>query len=154
MCFKRDGELPWSDNTAMGSAPKYGQGGEMTNRTKNGKRVSSMIVRQRNGSMGMQARTQPDIANPGNLIDTGATGANIWGTRLHTRTKRHSRNCSQNGSCVHFVHRAESHLIHSLEAARQYRSVINLDVMESVLTYTHRKLNWECNGCRDRINRS
>ena len=43
MCFKRDGELPWSDNTAMGNAPKYGLGGKMTNRTKNGKRVNVII---------------------------------------------------------------------------------------------------------------
>ena len=81
-------------------------------------------------------------------------GADISDIRLRTKVKRHFLNSSQNGSCVHFVHRAESHLIHSLEAARQCQSVINLDVTESVLTYALRKLNWECNGCRDRINRS
>jgi hypothetical protein len=40
MCFKRPGALPWSDNTAMGHPPKWGPGGEMSNRVSNGARVN------------------------------------------------------------------------------------------------------------------
>jgi len=36
----RPGPLPWSDNTACGKPPKYGPGGAMSNRTKDGKRVN------------------------------------------------------------------------------------------------------------------
>ena len=59
----------------------------------------------------------------------------ISGIRLPMKVKRHFLNSSQNGSCDHFVHRAGSHLIHFLGAARRYQSVINLDAMESVLTF-------------------
>lgn len=38
MCFKRPGELPWSDNTAMGHAPKWAPGGEMSYRLTDGDR--------------------------------------------------------------------------------------------------------------------
>ena len=33
------GKLPWSDNTAMGKSPKFGPGGDCTNRDKAGDRV-------------------------------------------------------------------------------------------------------------------
>jgi DNA modification methylase len=50
-----DGKLPWSDNTAMGSPPKYPPGGQMTNRRPDGTREK-------------QAYKPPAIANPGNVI--------------------------------------------------------------------------------------
>ncbi len=50
MCFKREGPLPWTDNTAMGHAPKYGPGGDMSNRKANGFRVNQW------GTNGVPAR--------------------------------------------------------------------------------------------------
>lgn len=38
MCFKHAGELPWSDNTACGHAPKWAPGGEMSYRNATGTR--------------------------------------------------------------------------------------------------------------------
>lgn len=38
MCFKRPGRLPWSDNTAMGHAPKWAPGGAMSHRMSDGTR--------------------------------------------------------------------------------------------------------------------
>lgn len=40
MCFKRPGELVWSDNTATGHPPKWGPGGEMSQRLSSGSRVN------------------------------------------------------------------------------------------------------------------
>lgn len=40
MCFKRPGELPFSDNTACGHPPKWAPGGEMSNRLSSGARVN------------------------------------------------------------------------------------------------------------------
>lgn len=39
-CFKGPGELPWSDNTAMGHPPKWAPGGEMSHRLGDGRRVN------------------------------------------------------------------------------------------------------------------
>lgn len=40
MCFKRPGKLPWTDNTAMGHAPKWAPGGEMAYRLSDGTRIN------------------------------------------------------------------------------------------------------------------
>ena len=79
LCFKRAGKLPWSDNTAMGGPPKYGQGGKMTNRTRNGKRISEITLRRSDGSMRKGDRVLPNVTNPGNMIHTGATGGGHLG---------------------------------------------------------------------------
>jgi site-specific DNA-methyltransferase (adenine-specific)/site-specific DNA-methyltransferase (cytosine-N4-specific) len=81
MCFKRSGQLDWSDNTAMGSMPKFAVGGRMSNRTKNGKRCKVVTMggeRQRKGEV--QNFTQPEIANPGNVVHTGVTGGGHLGS--------------------------------------------------------------------------
>jgi hypothetical protein len=38
LCTSRPGRLPWSDNTAMGHAPKWAPGGEMSHRLSSGER--------------------------------------------------------------------------------------------------------------------
>lgn len=64
------GRLPWSDNTAMGHPPKCPPGGSLTNRRKDGGRVVQ------------KGYTQPARANPGNVIDCGATGGGNIGSKL------------------------------------------------------------------------
>jgi len=76
MCFKRPGKLPWTDNTAMGHPCKYGPGGDPSHRMFDGAR------RRKGGSMEVQHYTQPVIANPGTLIDTGAAGGGNMGSDL------------------------------------------------------------------------
>lgn len=88
-CFKRKGRLPWSDNTAMGHPPKWAPGGEMSHRLADGSRrdfaskvaAGAKVHTKRDASsqgngdtMREQAYLPPDIANPGNLISTGAAG--------------------------------------------------------------------------------
>lgn len=55
VCATKCGRLPWSDNTAMGSKPKYKSPRTATNRGKNGERKSVVYH-------------DPDISNPGNVI--------------------------------------------------------------------------------------
>src|SRR5215213_6004762 len=94
-CFKRPGELPWADNTAMGKPAKYAPGGEMSFRSADGTRVNdpnrsrnqwggnrTTSVRNAEGEIEIQRRPShrysddndrpdyvpPEIANPGNLV--------------------------------------------------------------------------------------
>lgn len=78
ICFTRGGKLPWSDNTAMGHSPKYGPGGEMSNRTASGRRVNRLQRGTEKGS----AASIPAIANPGNVIDCGVVGGGHMGNDL------------------------------------------------------------------------
>ena len=71
------GKLPWSNNTAMGWAPKYGPGGAPSHRTtatrgsKNGDaRVEKAVYKP------------PQRANPGNVIDCGPCGGGHMGDPL------------------------------------------------------------------------
>lgn len=87
MLFKRDGALPWSDNTAMGRPPICGLGGPMSNRNVNGTRVRLFNKQTRRRANGVRdnaepSRPIPDLANPGNLIDTGAAGGGNIGSKL------------------------------------------------------------------------
>lgn len=88
------GKLPWSDNTAMGHAPKWGPGGEMSYRQSNGSRrnkwgkspkqvVDAVGPRSRSGERKSYRRpgddepipantpgyVPPCTANPGNAIE-------------------------------------------------------------------------------------
>jgi len=63
------GKLPWSDNVACGSPPKYRTGGAMSNQTKDGR------VKNERG----HGYTLPKLANPGNVqkvkVGGGAMGS-------------------------------------------------------------------------------
>lgn len=74
------GRLPWSDNVATGEPPKYGPGGRMTNRLKNGKRVYERTFNDLGeGGHLKQHYTIPDIANPGNVVSETYTAAQVAG---------------------------------------------------------------------------
>jgi site-specific DNA-methyltransferase (adenine-specific)/site-specific DNA-methyltransferase (cytosine-N4-specific) len=88
MCFKRDGALLWSDNTAMGHTPKQRWGGNMSYRTQDGSRVKRHRAggRNRDGSSKYfeawalkRGYINPELSNPGNLIDTGTAGGSNTG---------------------------------------------------------------------------
>lgn len=55
ICATKNGRLPWSDNTAMGTPPKQNKPRQATNRHKDGTRKDTTY-------------NDPDIANPGNVI--------------------------------------------------------------------------------------
>ncbi|WP_165251273.1 DNA-methyltransferase [Paludisphaera soli] len=111
LAFKRTAVLPWSDNTACGEPPKFGPGGAMSHRLSDGARVNQWGARptsgrtrradgskqaagrpshvvvakhmmQPDGSRETQGYVPPVVANPGTLIQTGATGGNCLGHAL------------------------------------------------------------------------
>jgi len=64
------GRLPWSDNTATGSPPKYPPGGNPSHQTRSG-RVKSKSYKP------------PAIANPGNLIHCHGGGGHMGSKLAH-----------------------------------------------------------------------
>lgn len=82
ICLSRPGKLPWSDNTACGEKPRYGAGGVMSHRMKDGRRVSGRIDTHKTKEGGKRgtAFTIPDLANPGNIVDCGNVGGGRIGS--------------------------------------------------------------------------
>ena len=87
------GPIPWADNTAMGHPLKCRPGGAMSNRTVTGERVDGVRQwlrgRRPDGkkigheeSWMHNAKIYVEVANPGNLIDTGAGGGGNLGSVL------------------------------------------------------------------------
>lgn len=88
VCTTRGGRLPWSDNKAMGHAPKYDIGGRLSFRTQNGERINGRTGKRLSGSaIGNIERangsiySQPEKANPGNIIHC-KVGGGLMGHRL------------------------------------------------------------------------
>jgi hypothetical protein len=75
ICATRPGKLPWSDNTAMGEAPKYRPGGDPSHRTVDGRRVNE------NGTG--RVYQPPPIANPGNVIACAVGGGRMGDSLAH-----------------------------------------------------------------------
>lgn len=78
MCFKRQGKLPWSDNTAMGQPSRWAPGGAMSYRVKDGNRRN-----QGDGTDGLREYDPPILANPGNLIETNVGGGQMGSPLAH-----------------------------------------------------------------------
>jgi 16S rRNA G966 N2-methylase RsmD len=76
------GRLPWSDNTAMGKPPKYGPGGAMSHRMKDGSRKHNP-GRRSGGKTEDQIYKPPKIANPGNVIECCVGGGRIGSKLAH-----------------------------------------------------------------------
>lgn len=76
------GRLPWSDNTATGEPPKYGPGGAMSHRMKNGERKHNP-GRRSAGKTEDQTYHPPEKANPGNVIECVVGGGRIGSKLAH-----------------------------------------------------------------------
>jgi hypothetical protein len=70
VCATRGGRLPWSNNIAMGSPPRYAPGGAPSHRKQDGSRVEAVYE-------------PPKIANPGNVIQCKAGGGNMGHPLCH-----------------------------------------------------------------------
>lgn len=89
------GPLPWHDNTAMGEAPKYAPGGDLSYRRRDGSRVNGegggYATPEDRGNVGPhRARVQagavyvpPEKANPGNVIWCKVGGGNMGDALCH-----------------------------------------------------------------------
>lgn len=85
LAFKREGWLPWADNTAMGHKPVYGRvGGEMSNRTIDGQRANARVGK------GIKERRDPwDKHGRGNnLGGRNVDGSKKCGTNRRANGKR------------------------------------------------------------------
>lgn len=82
----KDEKLPWSNNKALGWKPKYNEGGPTTNRHKDDSRNNKgrkMVVAGERGKQGeVQEYKNPDISNPGNIINCGAVGGGHLGSNI------------------------------------------------------------------------
>ena len=76
------GRLPWSDNVACGSPPKYGPGGAMSHRMRDGTRKTNP-GRRKDGKTEDQNYKAPKIANPGNVITCSVGGGRIGSKIAH-----------------------------------------------------------------------
>jgi hypothetical protein len=95
VCCTNGGRLPWSDNTAMGKACKYPVGGEMSNRTQDGRRRNAKTgirlsrrktpseTQRRNGEKGNAGYDPPTKANPGNIIKCNVGGGHLGSDLAH-----------------------------------------------------------------------
>lgn len=85
ICVTKNGKLPWSDNTAMGHAPKPGALRYATNRDKNGQRKNCKPHTKRDGgdTVRIQYYTEPEIANPGNIIECDVGGGRLGWQDAH-----------------------------------------------------------------------
>lgn len=99
----RKGKLPWSDNTACGHAPKWGPGGEMSNRLGSGARVNQW---GRVGSAKGMGNKSPDGTpenpeRPSHKKVRLGTGQNLKGSIAgdgwNTRTMRVARGVGPTG---------------------------------------------------------
>lgn len=99
VCAARPGRLAWSDNVALGEAPKYQPGGDPSHRRPDGSRVNRDAdlngdgyatteerghagphrVRQRAG----YGYSPPEKANPGNVIRCSVGGGNMGDALCH-----------------------------------------------------------------------
>jgi hypothetical protein len=96
ICTSRPGQLPWSDNTAMGAPCRYAPGGAMSHRMRNGKRINGKMtytITATDGYKNGEALTKktayapPEIANPGNVIHCAVGGGRMGGDVFSSRNE-------------------------------------------------------------------
>jgi hypothetical protein len=73
---------PWSDSTAFGKPPQWKSGGRMTQRMKDGVRISERPKGGRLATLGSELG-QPDICNPGNVIQAMVGGGHLGHPLAH-----------------------------------------------------------------------
>jgi hypothetical protein len=96
MCFKRLGELAWSDPLACAKPPKFRPGGAMSHRMASGCRVNEPVSRfslpcnrrshggrRNNDTPNREGYEPPEKANPGNLVKTSVGGGHAGHDLAH-----------------------------------------------------------------------
>lgn len=85
--YAESGKLPpyWSNNTAFGSPPKYGPGGDTSHRNREGeRRTHTKRVRSAGGDvMRVQSYKLPAISNPGNVLRVRVGGGHLGHPLAH-----------------------------------------------------------------------
>lgn len=152
VCLSK-GKLPWSDNTAMGSAPKYDVGGELSYRHKDGQRRNALKrptwrdrSRRENGQRRSKLYAQPEKANPGNVIDCSVGGGKMGSNLAHETEAPYPEQlcelfirsfCPPNGVVLDpFIGSGTTAAV----ALRHGRRYIGMDIRKSQISLTRRRL--------------
>lgn len=79
------GRLPWSDNTANGSVPRYAPGGAMSHRLRDGSRIGGGVVTgYKNGDLAKNREYKPPKkANAGNVLKVSVGGGHMGHPLAH-----------------------------------------------------------------------
>lgn len=80
ICATNGGRLPWSENTAMGHAPKFPAGGAPSHQTRDG-RVYSPRLQREGHERRVRTYKPAAISNPGNVVNCGAVGGGSLGDK-------------------------------------------------------------------------
>lgn len=84
ICASQPGRLPWSDNTAMGEAPKFPPGGAMSHQSRDGRVNRPRSAERRpNGTRDVREYKPPERANPGNVIHCSVGGGKMGSKLAH-----------------------------------------------------------------------
>lgn len=149
ICATKPGRLPWSEPTACGHPPKHGPGGAPSHRTVTGARVRKVQTRRKtHGERARDGQYQaPKLANPGNIIDCGAAGGGNIGSKLaHENEAPFPEKlaeffiksfCPPGGTVLDPFCGSGTTLA---VAERLGRNAIGIDVRESQVTLSHRRV--------------
>ncbi|MAT51101.1 MAG: hypothetical protein CMK32_07955 [Porticoccaceae bacterium] len=127
------GKLPWSDNTAKGKPCKYGPGGKPSSRNRIGNRVRSDYE-------------PPKLANPGNVISCSVGGGRMGSRLAHENEAPFAEKladffvcsfCPPGGVVLDPFCGSGTTLA---VAAKTGRNGIGIDVRDSQVDLTHRRL--------------
>lgn len=84
LMFRRPGDLPWADSTAMGGPPKCPPGGAFSHRNPKGERAGIPHTKRRpNGSMRHDVYVPPERTNAGNVIKARVGGGHLGHGAAH-----------------------------------------------------------------------
>lgn len=83
LCACKRGKLPWSDNTAMGTPPKWKPGGAPSHRMRSGRRVAKLHTKADAKGKRQQGYNPPSVANPGNIITCSVGGGRLGSLLSH-----------------------------------------------------------------------
>lgn len=140
------GKLPWSDNTAMGKPPKWAPGGDPSRRMTNGRRVHKLHTKADANGKRQQGYNPPKLANPGNVIECNVGGGRMGSMLAHENEAPFPESlaeafilsfCPKDGTVLDCFCGSGTTLA---VAVKNERKAIGIDVRESQVRLTHRRL--------------
>lgn len=139
------GKLPWSNNTALGHAPKFPPGGNPSHQTRDG-RVNKPRPQWEHGTKRVRQYNPPEKANPGNIVECHGGGGHMGSQLAHQNEAPFPEKlaeafvlsfCPPNGTVLDpFVGSGTTLSV----ADRLGRNGIGIDIRKSQVDLTRRRL--------------
>jgi len=143
----RGGRLPWSDNTAMGHAPRWAPGGDPSHRMPNGRRVHKVHTKHAPSGKRQQGYNPPARANPGNVIACKVGGGRMGSHLAHENEAPYPESlaeffirslCSPGGTVLDpFSGSGTTAAV----AVRHGRNAVSVDIRETQVNLTARRVS-------------